>query len=139
MGMEQEVSTILMSEALRGQVSEEIENEASAIEQNIVTTIVQVQIAAKKTAIVGILRSVLVENEPELEFKVQLDEALALVEAYRPLTEKIVVFGFELHHGERVIQVEGPFAIKGARVDEISPNDGMCILSLGLRRPAVVK
>lgn len=132
MEMKAETSKVLMSEALRGRLPEDMEDEAatSPLEANMVTVVLHMQFGAQKTAVVGILRSVLFENEPEVESKVQLDEALTIVSA-----EKMVFLGFELHHGERVIPCPGPFAIKGARIDDIDIASGMCLLSLGLKRP----
>jgi hypothetical protein len=125
-----------MSDVLRGRVDPDLEDEAragaaDALEKSVVSVIANVQIGTgKSTAIVGILRSVLFELEPELEFKVTLDDALGLVQAQNPQ-----FLGFELHHGERVIKVPGPFTIKGARIDDIDPAHGLCILALGLKRP----
>ena len=131
-----ETSRVLMSDVLRGKVPAELEDEAlvgaaDVLEQSVVSVIANVQVGrGKATAIVGILRSVLFENEPELEFRVQLDDALAVVS-----TEGLQFLGFELHYGERQIKVPGPFLIKGARIDDIDPHVGLCGLSLGLRRP----
>ena len=131
MEMKAETSKVLMSEVLRGRVPEEIENEAAqSIENGMVTVLIQVQRGPKRTSIPGILRSVLFEAEPELEAKVELDEALNIIEA-----KDLQLLGFELHHGDRVIQVPGPFWVKGTRIDEINPLDGMCLLMLGLKRP----
>ena len=133
--MKAETSKVLMSEVLRGRVDPEIEDEATqmgadALEKSVVSVIANVQIGTgKSTPIVGILRSVLFEAEPELEFRVTLDDALSLVSAANPQ-----FLGFELHHGDKVIKTPGPFTIKGARIDDIDPLQSLCILSLGLKR-----
>src|SRR5579871_6313726 len=113
-----ETSKVLMSDVLRGRVPADLEDEAAvaaadALERAVVSVIANVQIGTgKATAVCGILCSVLFEAEPELEFKVTLDDALALVQAAQPQ-----LLGFELHHGDTVIKTPGPFLIKGARID----------------------
>lgn len=132
-----ENSKVLMSDILRGKVPEELEDEAmagavDALERSVVSVIANVQIGTgKSTAVTGILQSVLFENEPELEFKLVLDDALAIVEA-----QELKFLGFELHYGERIIKVPGPLTIKGARIDQIDAAHGLCVLSLGFKRPA---
>jgi hypothetical protein len=124
-----DTSRILMSEALRGQVPE-LEGEAETLQQEAVIASAMVQIGGKKTAIVGVVRFFLLGAEPELGFKVQLDDAFEVASA-----EQLQFLGFEVHHGERVLKVPGPFIIKDALVDEIDPASQLCVLSLGLKRP----
>jgi|SRR5579863_509824 len=131
-----ETSKVLMSDVLRGQVPEEIEDEAvngavDALEKSVISVVANVQVGkGKATAVCGILRSVLFEKEPELEFRVTLDDALAVVSA-----EGLQFLGFELHRGDQVIKSPGPYDVKGARIDDIDAAAGLCVLSLGLRRP----
>jgi|SRR5579885_790021 len=132
-----ETSRVLMSDVLKGRVPEELEDEAvagaiDALEKSVVNVIAKIQIGeGKATAVCGILRSVLFETEPELEFRVTLDDALAIVEA-----QSLQFLGFELQHDKRTIKCPGPFLIKGARIDDIDAPNGLCTLSLGLKRPA---
>ena len=132
-----ETSKVLMSDILRGRVPEELEDEAmagavEALEKSVISVVANVQVGSgKATAVTGILQSVLFENEPELEFKLVLDDALAIVEA-----QQLQFLGFELHYGERVVKVPGPLIIKGARIDQIDTAHGLCVLSLGFKRPA---
>jgi hypothetical protein len=131
MEMKADPSRVLMSEALRGQVAEELENEAAvSLEHHAVTVVASIQLGDTKTAVVGLLRSVLFEAEPELEFRVQLDDALDVVAA-----QSLQFLGFELHHSERVIETLGPFTVKGARIDDVDTLSQLCTLSLGLKRP----
>ena len=132
-----ETSRVLMSDVLKGRVPEDLEDEAVAgavdvLEKEVVSVIANVQVGTgKATAVCGILRSVLFESEPELEFRVTLDDALSIVEA-----QQLQFLGFELHHGDRVIKGPGPLLIKGARIDDIDAPNGLCTLSLGFKRPA---
>lgn len=133
-----ETSRLLMSDVLRDRVQidpamedEAVLGAADVLEGGVVSVIANVQIGTgKSTAIVGILRSVLFENEPELEFRVQLDDALDLV-----TVQNLQFLGYELHHGDRIIKTPGPFLVKGARIDNIDPASSLCDLSLGLKRP----
>lgn len=131
-----ETSKVLMSDVLRGRVTEEIEDEATlaaadALERSVVSVVANMQAGqGKSTAVCGILRSVLFETEPELEFRVPLDDALNVIEA-----ENLKLLGFELHHGDRTVKIPGPFLIKGARIDDIDALNSLCILMLGLKRP----
>lgn len=126
---------LLMSDALKGRLPAELEDEAlAAMEKAGLTVVIMVQVGtAKQTAIVGLLRSVLSDDEPELEFRTELHEALNVVAAWRDYR----VVSYELHHGERVVEFNsGPFDIKGARLDELDLLHQMCTLSLGLKRHA---
>jgi hypothetical protein len=134
MEMKADSGKLLMSEALRGRLPEDIENEAAvSLESQALTAVVHLRVGDTKTALVGILRSVLAEAEPELELRAELERALDVVQA-----KDLQVLGFELHHGERVIPFEGPFNVKGARIDDVDTFSQLCTLSVGLKRPAGV-
>lgn len=127
-------SKILMSEALRGRLPDEYEDESMqpTVAEG-VTAIVRITAGVKeKMTLVGAFRSALFEKEPEIEFRVHLDEALDLVSAKDPEVD-----GFEIHKGERVVKVDGPFLLKGTRIDEVAPGSDMCLLALGLKRVMV--
>lgn len=123
-------SRVLMSDVLKGQVPE-LEGEAEGLEALYVHVIVALRVGNKQTALAGILRSVLFGEDPELEFRVQLEEALAFVEA-----NDMQVLGFELHHGMKVIKVPGPLVVKAVRIDDVAFAEQLCTLSLGLKRRA---
>jgi hypothetical protein len=131
-----ETSKVLMSDVLRGRVPEDLEDEAVAtaadtLQGSVISVIANVQVGrGVTTPVCGILRSVLFENEPELEFRLTLDDALAMVS-----TEGLQFLGFELHYGDKQIKSPGPYTIKGARIDDIDAANGLCVLSLGLKRP----
>lgn len=129
--VEAETSKVLMSDSLKGLLPDELDDEAAEkMERLTVTVVAAVQIGEKKTVIPGILRSVLFEVEPELEFRVQLHEAISFVSA-----NQLNFLGFELHHGTDIVKSPGPFLIKGVRIDDIDAVNQMCTLSLGLKRP----
>jgi len=122
-----------MSEALRGQVPE-LEGESQVTPEMLnktVTVIVERRIGDKASSMIGVLRGVQLGAEVEIEFRCDLVEALDVLEA------KQLSFGrIELHHGERVVPIVGPFVVKGARLDEITFDDPLCTLGLHLARPA---
>jgi hypothetical protein len=41
---------------------------------------------------------------------------------------------FELHHGERIVRMPGPFTVKAARLDEFMVLEQMCTLGVHLKR-----
>ena len=131
-----DTSRVLMSEILKGNVPElEGDGEEAPVDLNVGHVVV---IATKRTAgstqlsaIVGILRGVLFDVDPEIEFRVQLTEAMDIIE-----TPGISFDGFELHHGERIIKIPGPYNVKTARIDEIAAAEQMCTLGLHLKKQA---
>ena len=124
-------SRLLMSDALRGRLPEELENEAAeTLEQSAVHVIAKFTVGDTGLAVIGLLRTVLFETEPELEFRTTLDDALTVVSA-----KSLQFQGFQLQYGDRTVDVPGPFLIKGARIDDISVGDQLCVLALGLKRP----
>ena len=119
-----------MSESLKGQVPA-LEGELVPPAGDHVLLVAEVQIGDKVRTMVGILRGMLLGAEPEVEFRCELKDALDVIEA-----KQLQFRRFELHHGERVVPVPGPFAVKSARLDEIMPVEQLCTLGLHLARPA---
>lgn len=120
---------VLMSDVLKGQVPE-VESEfiEHAAQQHVIV-IAEYATGASRSSVVGILRGVLFGPEPEIAFCVNLKEALDIID-----TSGLTFGGFELHHGERIVKMPGPFCTKEARIDEINPNEQLCTLGLHLRR-----
>ncbi len=120
-----------MSEVLRGQVPD-LEGEPQVTPELLnktVTVVAELRIGDKTTAMIGVLRGVQLGTEVEIEFRCDLTEALDVLEA------KQLSFGkIELHHGERIVPIVGPFVVKGARLDEITFDDPLCTLGLHLAR-----
>jgi len=135
MEMRAETSKVLMSDVLYGQVAADVEDEAvneaaDALERTVVNVVADFRFGqGEPTAVCGILRSVLFGKEPELEFRVTLEDAFSVVDG-----QDIAFLGFELHHVDKVIKVPGPFNVTGARIDEVDAVHGLCVLSLGLQR-----
>ena len=133
MHVKPENSRLLMSEALKGRLPAELEDEAAeTLGNQAISAVIKLKIGDKSTAVIGILRSVLFEKEPELEARVALDDAFNIVSS-----QNVTFLGFELHYGEKaVVKVDGPFVVKGVRLDEVDALNQLCLLSLGLKRPA---
>lgn len=118
-----------MSETLRGNVPFlEGEELPRAVDQHVVVILERI-VGGASTPLVGVLRGVLLGPEPELELRCELKEALDILEA-----SNLSIGCFELHHGQRVLSVPGPFSIKAARLDEIAPEDQLCALGLHMTR-----
>lgn len=133
-------SKVLMSDVLRGNVPEledavEDASEKQVAEYHAVIVLAQKSIKDPNRPppqpFAGILRGVLFGLEPEIEFRVEMKEAMDIIEA-----PDLSFDGFELHHGERIIKMPGPFIIKAARIDEISPQEQLCTLGLHLKKQA---
>ena len=119
---------VLMSDTLRGMLPE-IDEEIELAKKKHVIVVGQMLIGPKSQGVTGILRGVLFGASPEIEIRMQLDEALNIIQS------PDVSFGkFELHHDERIVDMPGPFLILAARIDEISVSDQMCTLGLHLKK-----
>ena len=123
-------SRILMSDALRGQLPELESEMAEHMQGQYVHVVADRRIGGQQLPLAGLLRTVLFDTSPEIEFKVELAEALATVKA------NDLSFGsFELQHGEETtLQMPGPFTVKAARIQEIDPMTQTCVLALQLQR-----
>lgn len=133
MEMKFDNSHVLMSEVLRGQVpSLEGEHPVDQLAHQHVVVIAEKVVGGKAEGMVGILRGILLGTDPEIEFRAELREALEILKATNLSFNR-----FELHLGESlVVPIPGPFIVKAARIDEISPSDQLCTLGLHLSRPA---
>ena len=124
-------SHVLMSDVLKGQIPELESEQIGQIEGKHVLLLAEKVTNGTAEGMVGLLRGILFDVEPEIEFRIDLSEALGIVEA--PL---LSFSRFELHHGERVINIPGPYVVKAARIDDISAQDQLCTISLQLKKPA---
>jgi hypothetical protein len=124
-------SRVLMSEALRGQLPDLDDAGPAALEGSYVHAVVDATIGDKQTAFVGILRSVLFGDRPEIELRLQLEEAIAFAKASSP-----VVTAVHLLHGDEEVELAGPFTVVGLRLDDINAVEQLCVMSLGLQRAA---
>jgi len=120
---------VLMSDVLKGQVPD-LDDDVIDEQRNLrVIVIGEMIIGSSRSAITGILRGVLFDVDPEIEIRVDLSEAMGLIQA-----SQLSFGGFELHHGTKIINMPGPFLVKAARLDEISPETQLCTLGLHLKK-----
>lgn len=125
-----DTARILMSEALRGQLPELESEMAEQLRGQYVHVLAARRVGGQQLPLVGLLRTVLFDTHPEIEFKVELSEALATVKA-----NDLSFDGFELQHGEETtLDIPGPFTVKAARIQEIDPATQTCVLALQLQR-----
>ncbi len=130
MELKTDPTKILMSDALRGQLPELESDEIDQLSSQYVHVVVDRWVGQQQIPLIGLLKSVLFDLEPELEIKVELKEALSVVKA-----RDLRVEGFELQHGEdETVTVPGPFNIKAARIEDINAQMQTCVLSLQLLR-----
>lgn len=131
MQMKVDNSHVLMSEVLKGQLPE-LEGMHPVDQANVqhVVVIAEKIVGDTVQGMVGILRGILLGLDPEIEFRADLKESLEILKA-----NNLKFTRFELHYGEDVlIPIVGPFIVKAARIDEISPVDHLCTLGLHLSR-----
>lgn len=94
-----------------------------------VIVVIDRRVAGEMRPISGILNSVLLDEKIELDVKIQLTDALDVLQTTG--TQRIV--GFELHHGERIVPVnKGTMMIVAARLQDIEPKTQMCSLAMQL-------
>lgn len=130
MELKSDPSKILMSETLKGHLPELESDEIDQLSSQYVHVVVDRWVAGTQVPLTGLLRSVLFGLEPELDIKVELPEALAVVKA-----QNLVIAGFELQYGEEsTVEVPGPFTVKAARIDDINAQTQTCVLMLQLQR-----
>lgn len=129
MSMNANTERVLMSEVLMGQVPElEGEERPDTLEGKHVIVIAEKYVGATKTGLIGVLRGIHLGVEPEIEFRIDLSEALGIMSA-----TALTFGGFELHHEQKVaVSIPGPFIVKACRVDEIDPGTQLCTIGLHL-------
>ena len=132
MEIKPKTSNVLMSDVLQGQIADfDGEQFIDASSKQHVLVVAEKVIGPTRSGLVGILRGIHFDVEPEIGIRLALTEALDIVEASGLWFQKI-----ELHHGERVVPIGGPYIVKAARIEEISPADQLCTLSLHLKKQA---
>lgn len=129
MELKPNVSRILMSDILKDQVPELESDAVDELQKQYVHVIADRRIGGQQVPIAGLLVAVLFDITPELEFRVELGEALATVKA-----EQLSIHSFELQHGDVTVPVPGPFMVKAARIQDVDVFNQTCVLSLQLQR-----
>lgn len=125
-----DTSRILMSDALQGQLADLTDEAYDSLAGAGVYVIVDRRVGGQQLPLAGVLRSVLFDVTPELEMRVQLEEALAVVQA-----TDLTIGEVELQHGEKTtVKMPGPFTIKAARIEDIDVPGQLCVLLLQLHR-----
>lgn len=121
-------ANIMVSDALRDQLPDDFESTGLPEDQFVVVVAVRND-GSENPIITGVLRTVLFDVEPEIEFKVLLSDSFDIIQAQRLGFEK-----FELHYGKRMIELVGPFTVKAARIQDIDVVNQMCVLALHMQR-----
>lgn len=123
-----DTSKVLMSESLRGTVPE-LEGEGIDPATQFVIAIGHRKVGNKEEALVGSLVGVLYDQKPEVEMRVTIDEAIAVIKA-----ESLSFDKFEFHYGDKDFELVGPFTVAAARMQEFDVRTQMCVLMLSLQR-----
>lgn len=130
MELKADPSKILMSETLKGQLPDLGDEVFDNLANGGIYVVMDRRVAKQQQPLAGVLRSVLFDVVPEVEMRVELAEALAVVQA-----QDLVIEGVELQHGEETtVKMPGPFTVKAARIQEIDVPAQLCVLALQLQR-----
>lgn len=124
-----DVDRILMSDTLKDQVADVDPAALEELSAKYVHVVAHRVVAGQQLPITGIMLSTLFDAKPEVELKVLVDDALDVIEAQDQHFD-----GFELHHGERIVPLKGPFKVVAARIQEVDVKTQMCVLLLQLER-----
>lgn len=123
-------SRILMSDVLRDRMPELESDVVDKLHEQYVHVIMDRRISGQQQPLTGLLRSVLFDVQPEVEVKVDLEDALNTVKA-----TELVIMGFELQYGtDGTVAVPGPFTVKAARIQDVDPSTQTCVLAVQLHR-----
>lgn len=128
------VERVLMSDTLRGQVPslEEHDNDIEHMQLKHVVVVADKHVGANRSGLIGILRKIELGIETKIEIRIDLSEALDVIEA-----AGLFFGGFELCHGEeRIVKIPGPYIVKCANICDISVPDQLCTLGLDLVKQA---
>lgn len=128
--VEPDTARILMSEELRGRVPDLEDEQLEELSSMVVYVIADRVFGSTKAPMSGILKTILLGKEPEIEFSCELSDALLSIK-----TDGLRFDGFELHHGEDTIPIPGPFLVLAARIHDIDSVRQTCVLALSLKRP----
>jgi len=130
MELKPDTSRILMSDVLKGQLPELESDAIDELQDQYVHVIADRFMNGHQQPLAGLLRTVLFDQSPEIEIKIELSEALKTVRA-----NDLRFDSFELQHGEKeTVIMPGPFTVKAARIQEIEPATQTCVLALHLQR-----
>lgn len=130
MEMKTNTSKVLMSETLKGQINELDQELYDDLINNGVFVTIKYQSITDKKEVSGVLRSVLFDETPELELRIEISSALSIVK-----TNNLTISNFQLQHGEiETVDVPGPFIVKAARIEDLDVPNQLCVLSLQLIR-----
>lgn len=124
---------VMVSSQLKDQLPDAVLNEEilASLDSSFVHIVIDKSIGSERIPLVGAFRSVLVDEKPELELKVELQQAFE----FAALKSSIVVESFDVLRGEeRVLTVTGPFIVPAARVQDLDHVTQTCVLMLQLER-----
>jgi len=120
---------ILMSDTLKGTVPEFESDTVSEMRDKYIHVVADRRISGQQVPLVGLLRTVMFGESPEVEMKVEISDAIATIKA-----EQLFFEVFTFQHGDDDLLLPGPFTVSAARIQEIDPITQTCILALGLQR-----
>ena len=131
MKLNADTNRVLMSDVLKDRLPQLEDDVLEPIQGKHVLAVGHMVSGNETKGVTGILRGVIFGAVPEVEFRLDLEDALGIVQAPQLQFSK-----FELHHGDKVIDMPGPFVVSMCRIDDISAQDQLCTIWLQLKRQA---
>lgn len=128
---------LLMSEELRGAVPE-LEGQVDALSrlanemvtQNLIKVVIHRFFGEVEDSMLGVVQSFRLGVSPnEFAFTVGIDEAFKTIDR-----DGLSFGGFELHYGEMVKDVVGPFRVLNVIIQDIDPLKNLCTMHLIVER-----
>jgi hypothetical protein len=124
-----DASRLLMSDTLKGNLQEFDQDEVDSVVDLYMICVINRTVSGNPKPVTGILRSILFDDKPEVELSVSVDDAFSFVEAEEQLFASV-----EIHHGERIVMMNGPFIIKAARLQDMDVKNQTCVVLMQLNR-----
>jgi hypothetical protein len=79
--------------------------------------------------IMGTLVSFLLDKSPEIEIMLSITDGMECIRAMGSVNQ---INEVQLHHGENLVSLEGPYEIEAMRMQDINPVSQTCVLSMKL-------
>ena len=121
--------TLIMSEELVGQIPDLDEENLGRLISNLI--IVSIHDENTGFEISNPVSAILFSNEPEIEFKISIAEAINILTNKEKLHK---IPSIKILHDNKVSIIEGEFYLDLAKILDINLNDQTCILALGLKK-----
>jgi hypothetical protein len=120
-------SRFMASESLRDDI-DIADVDITAFQDRFIITILHIKVGSKIETIVGTMVSYLIGVDHEIEITVMMNDAFSLTDAW----PNINIEKYELHMGENIVTMQGPFKTSAFGVKNIDVERRTCVLAMKL-------